>query len=229
MQQGWFAGGSSPAALQQGSSSVRPVPSEPEVVYVVDGDRSERVALESLLTSVGHRVRSFETADGFLDCGRPSGPACLLLEVRLKGMSGLDLQQRLGAEAPELALVFLSGHADVPVCARAMKSGAVDFLTKPYGAQAVLDAVRQAMLRSHEYVQASRERRDAVESIALLTKREREVFRLVVQGLSNRQIGNRLGTSEKTVKVHRGRVMHKLDAGSVVDLVHVAGAASGSR
>lgn len=191
-------------------------------VFVVDDDRSVREALADLLTSVGVQVRAFATAREFMQCKRPNAPACLVLDVRLPGESGLDLQRDVARLEEPLPIIFITGHGDVPMSVRAMKEGAVEFLTKPFREQELLDAVQQA-LKTDE---AARERRARAAEVRgryeSLTPREREVMELVVSGRPNKQIADALGTSEVTVKMHRGQVMRKMKADSVVDLLRMA-------
>jgi FixJ family two-component response regulator len=191
-------------------------------VFVVDDDPSFRRAIERLIRSVGHSVVAFGSAQEFLNNTRPDDPACLVLDVRLPGLSGLDLQRELADRHIHIPIIFITGHGDIPMTVQAMKAGAVEFLTKPFRDQDLLDAIRLALERDR----ATRTQR--VEMIALrhrveqLTPRERTVMDLVVQGLLNKQIAADLGTTEKTIKVHRGRVMQKMQASSVADLVRMA-------
>ena len=195
-------------------------------VFVVDDDESVRKALRRLIESVGMRVETFSSAEEFLAHPLESGPSCLLLDVRMPRVSGLELQKEMSARGIDIPIIFITGHGDVRMSVEAMKGGALDFIQKPFSEQDLLDAVHDAVARD---VEASRKRkhRDSVrDRVATLTPREREVFALVVTGLLNKQIGAQLGTSEKTIKVHRARVMRKLAAESVADLVrmaHVAG------
>ena len=197
---------------------------EPEaVVFVVDDDASVRTSTERLVRSIGFRVQTFPSAREFLDGARPDCPACLVLDIQLPGPSGLDLQQELGRAGAHMPIIFVTGHADVPTTVRAMKAGAVEFLTKPYRRQALLDAVRGAIERDRL---ARRERRDATALRARyehLTPREREVMGFVVAGVLNKQIAAELDTTERTIKFHRAHIMEKMEAGSVADLVRIAG------
>jgi len=192
------------------------------VVYVIDDDASIRGALDNLLSSVGLAVRVFPTPQEFLHTDRPDAPGCILLDLRLPGMSGLVVQQELAAAGIALPVIFMSGYADVPTTVRAMKAGAVEFLTKPFNEQELLDAVHAAIERD------SARRRDAGHTAELHTRfstlspREREVMALVAAGRANKQIAAELGVSEVTVKVHRGQVMRKMVARSVADLVRMA-------
>jgi FixJ family two-component response regulator len=193
---------------------------DPEaLVYVIDDDASVRKALSRLIRSVGLPVETFPSAVAFLAHERPDRPACLVLDLRLPGPSGLDLQASLEADPPVLPIVFISGHGTVPTTVRAMKGGAVDFLQKPFRDQELLDAVGRALDRSREARVRQAEQSAIRRRLDLLTPREREVLELVVSGMLNKHIAARLGAAEKTVKVHRGRVMHKMQAGSVAELV----------
>jgi FixJ family two-component response regulator len=192
------------------------------VVFVVDDDAPMRESLKNLIRSVGLRVELFASAQEFLRSKRPDRPSCLVLDVRLPGLSGLDLQSRTGDAGIEIPIVFITGHGDIPMSVRAMKAGAVEFLTKPFRDQDLLDAIQQALERDGK----ARDQRAALEELrsrfASLTSREREVMKRVVAGLLNKQIGAELGTSETTVKVHRHQVMEKMGAGSVPELVRMA-------
>ncbi len=192
------------------------------VVFVVDDDPSMRRSLESLLRSVGHDVRLFTSAQEFMQAARPDAPGCLLLDVRLPGMSGLTFQQELMKADIMLPVIFITGHGDVPMTVRAMKAGAVEFFTKPFDDQALLDALHAAIERDRA------RRRDTAGLASLqaryhkLTERERQVMKLVVTGRVNKQIAAELGLSVVTVKVHRGQVMRKMLAKSVAELVRMA-------
>ena len=192
------------------------------VVFVVDDDAPMRESLKNLIRSVGLRVELFASAQEFLRSKRPDQPSCLVLDVRLPGLSGLDLQRRTGDAGIEIPIVFITGHGDVPMSVRAMKAGAVEFLTKPFRDQDLLDAIQQALERDGK----ARDQRAALEELrsrfASLTSREREVMKRVVAGLLNKQIGAELGTSETTVKIHRHQVMEKMGAGSLPELVRMA-------
>lgn len=191
-------------------------------VFIVDDDSSVRKALANLLCSVGVKVQTFGTAQEFLSSERPDAPGCLVLDVRLPGMSGLDLQRQLAEAKIQLPIIFITGHGDIPMSVDAMKAGAVEFLTKPFREQVLLDAIQQAVERDRSaYAQraALAELRGRYES---LTRREQEIMVLVVSGLMNKQIAGELGTTEATVKVHRAKVMHKLRADSLADLIRMA-------
>jgi FixJ family two-component response regulator len=195
---------------------------EQPIVFVIDDDDSVRRSLERLLRSVDLEVETFASAQDFLRKPMPDRPACVVLDLRLPGPSGLELQESLIRSGHEVPIVFISGHADVPSSVRAIKAGAVDFLQKPFSDQALLDIIHGALRRDRE----ARRDRAEVASIRvrfdMLTPRERDVLRLVIQGRLNKQIAGDLGISEKTVKFHRGRVMEKTQAGSVAELVRQA-------
>jgi FixJ family two-component response regulator len=195
-------------------------------VYVVDDDESVRKSLARLIRSVGLHVETYPSAQAFLDTPRGDRPSCLILDLRLPGASGLELQSALGGAARTLPIIFISGVATVPASVRAMKGGALDFLQKPFDEAELLDRIGQALSRSHE-ARAEHARRAAVQRrLDALTPRERQVLELVVTGKLNKQIAAELGAAEKTIKIHRGRVMRKMQADSVADLVrmmHTAG------
>jgi FixJ family two-component response regulator len=191
-------------------------------VFVIDDDESIREALKDLLESVGLRVETFASARAYLHSPHSDLPGCLVLDIRLPGLSGLDLQREMAAANIHRPIIFITGHADIPMTVRAMKAGAVEFLTKPFRDQDLLDAIQQAL--GHDRV-ARREQAEAAElrrRFNSLTPREREVFALVVTGLLNKQIALQLGTSEVTIKQHRHQVMRKMDADSFAELVRMA-------
>ena len=182
------------------------------MVFVVDDDVSVREALRNLLRSVGLKVETFASAQEFLSGKRPDGPGCLVLDIRLPGVSGLDLQHRLIEEKIRVPIVFISAHADVPMSVRAMKAGAVEFLTKPFRDQELLDAVHQAIESNREERRREREHEELRRRYGSLTLREQDVFKLVVKGLLNKQIADEIKITEPTVKMHRARVMEKMGA-----------------
>jgi FixJ family two-component response regulator len=198
------------------------VTGETPTVFVVDDDRSLRISTERLLRSLGFAVQTFASAREFLAHGRPDGPACLLLDVRMPGVSGLDLQRELAQSGVQIPIVFLTGHGDIPMTVRAMKAGAVEFLTKPVRKQALIDAIQAAIDRDRV---SHAERRDALalrERYEQLTPREREVMARVVAGLLNKQIAQELATAERTIKFHRAHIMQKMGAESLAALVRMA-------
>jgi FixJ family two-component response regulator len=192
------------------------------VVAIVDDDVSIREALEPLLELSGWRVRSFECASAFLDWVAPEVPGCLLLDVSLPDLNGLDLQAQIADERPEMPIIFLTGYGDVPMTVRAMKAGAVEFLTKPFDDEVLLAAVERAIERSKVLIAQRKDRRGLNARYASLSRREREVMHLIVAGLLNKQVGGELGISEITVKAHRGRLMEKMQAASFADLVKMS-------
>ncbi|HJY06649.1 MAG TPA: response regulator transcription factor [Bryobacteraceae bacterium] len=197
--------------------------SEPEsIVFVVDDDPLVRDSVADLLGSAGFPAQTFGSATEFMRAKRPDISACLILDVELPGLSGLDLQTELATSGIEVPIIFLTGHGDIPKSVRAMKAGAMEFLTKPFCGQNLLDAVRQALLRDGELRRQSADTLKLQGRLGTLTPRERQVFALVVAGLLNKQIADELGTTEITIKVHRGRVMRKMQAASLPDLVRMA-------
>ena len=202
------------------------------LVFVIDDDESVRKSLRRLLTSAGYQAEVFKSAAEFLARPRHEGPSCVIVDVQMPGLNGIELQETLIQRRREEQLIFITGHGDIPMCARAIKAGAVDFLPKPFKPKALLQCVEQALTRSIEERKRASERAEARRLLDLLTPREFEVMQLVVTGLLNKQVGGDLGMAEKTVKVHRGRVMQKLGISSVaklVRLVETAGVAPATR
>ena len=228
-----FASGRETAALHDGP---RTVPSDLErpaetasgdsssdvVVVVVDDDEAVRDSLGMLLRSVGYRTELFDSANAFLEAFDASRPGCLVLDVRLPGMSGLDLQQELSQRGAQLPIVFITGHGDVPMAVRAMKLGAVDFLEKPFKEQDLLDRISGALAIGRRRRQRSDEEAAVADRYASLTPREREVLDLVVEGIANKVIASRLGASRRTIEIHRANVMRKMEADSLAHLVRMA-------
>jgi FixJ family two-component response regulator len=198
------------------------MPEAQGVVFVVDDDASVREALQRLVRSAGLRVEAFASAEEFLQRGRPDEPSCLVLDVRLPDLSGLDLQRRMVDTNNQMPIVFITGHGDIPTTVRAMKAGAVEFLTKPLVEGDVLASIRDAIARDRVAREHDAETADLRARYASLTPREQEVMAWVVSGLLNKQIAGELGISEETVKVHRGHVMRKMEADSLADLVRMS-------
>jgi len=191
-------------------------------VFIIDDDRGMRQAIQDLVESVGLRAESFATGQEFLNKGRTSDPSCLVLDVRLPQMSGLDFQHRLTEIGIQIPIIFITAHGDVPMSVRALKSGAVEFLTKPFRDQDLLDAIQQALQRDRVAQEHEAEVRELHVRYQGLTAREREVMGFVVSGLLNKQIASEIGASEATVKIHRGNLMEKMQAASLVELVRMA-------
>jgi FixJ family two-component response regulator len=211
------------------SAAVQKTPSPPisrdiPIVFVVDDDISVRESLESLILFAGWRPQTFASAQAFLARPRVFVPSCLVLDVSLPDLNGLDLQKRIATDRMDMPIIFITGHGDVPMAVRAMKAGAAEFLTKPYGDEILLSAIQQAIESSYAALRRQTEMRSIQERYAALSHRERQVMALVVRGLLNRQVGGELCISEITVKVHRGNVMRKMQARSFADLVKMAGA-----
>jgi len=192
------------------------------IVFIVDDDDSVRKALSRLINSVGLNVETFASADDFLKRESHNGPACLVLDIRMPGLSGLDLQDELVAAGRTLPIIFVSGHGNIPLSVRAMKAGAVDFIEKPFEDQSLLDAINHSLKKDRQAKLEQAESREIQRRVDSLTPREREVFAHVVSGKLNKQIAFKLGTSERTIKAHRARVMKKMQANTLTDLIRLA-------
>ena len=206
-----------------------PMPAASPIVFVVDDDVSVRESLELLIQNEGWQVKTFASAQEFLDHPRTALPSCLILDVSLPGLNGLELQQRVAAQRNDMPIIFITGHGDIPMTVRAMKAGAIEFLTKPFSDEVLLNAIQQALQRSSIALRHEAELQELRKCYGALTPRERQVMALVVSGLLNKQIGGELGISEITVKAHRGQVMQKMKANSLAALVEMAAKIRGAR
>ena len=192
------------------------------IVFVVDDDPAVCLSMKRLIRSLGPEVQTFSSAQEFLRAKRPDAPGCLVLDVRLPDLSGLDLQQELNKANVDLPIVFVTGHADIPMSVRAMKAGAIEFLTKPFREQDLLEAIQHGIGQHRTAREQRAEVAELQQRYDSLTPREREVFLLVARGMLNKQIADRLGASEKTIKIHRGQLIRKMKAGSLADLVRMS-------
>ena len=191
------------------------------IVFLVDDDQLFRRSTERLIRTAGLNVQPFSSARDFLKSPRPEGPACLVLDVRMPGLSGMDLQRELAQSGFHIPIVFITGHGDIPMSVRAMKAGAVEFLTKPVRSRVLLDAIRAAIERDRSTLQKQSETRELRERYEQLTRREREVMTLVAKGLLNKQVAGELSTTEATIKFHRAHIMQKMRANSLADLIRM--------
>jgi FixJ family two-component response regulator len=215
---------------QRPSPAAMSAPPEPKpTVFIVDDDAFIREALETLVEAAGWTARAFASANLFLDYQPTLGPSCLVLDVELPGLNGLDLQALIADDRADTPIIFITGHGDIPMSVRAIKAGAAEFLTKPFAEEVLLDAIGSALERSRGVAGDRAALREVRDRYATLSPREREVMGLVVSGLMNKQVGGRLGITEITVKKHRGRVMEKMRARSLADLVKISASLAASR
>lgn len=211
------------------AEGVIPMSHDNAIVFVVDDDISIRESLELLIRDAGWQPEIFESAQEFLSRPRVFVPSCLILDVRLPGLNGLELQKRVAVDRPDMPIIFITGHGDVPMSVQAMKAGAVEFLTKPFSDTTLLSAIKEAIDRSDAELGLEAEMQSLRDRYVLLSSREREVMALVVRGLLNKQVAFELGISEITVKAHRGQVMRKMNATSLADLVNIAARLNAAR